>query len=63
VSLQLRSRHRNEFGFGLDGLAHDGGFPAGAIDRCRLPTPRASVEREQCDNIRRPRPRESGEAP
>src|ERR1700754_1935991 len=37
MRLQLRSCHRNEFGFGLDGLAHDGGFPAGAIDRCRLP--------------------------
>jgi hypothetical protein len=29
MGLQFRSRHRNEFGFGLGGLAHDGGFPAG----------------------------------
>src|ERR1700694_5474504 len=27
VGLELRPCHRNEFGFGLDGLAHDDGFP------------------------------------
>jgi len=43
MDLDLGPRHRNEFGFGLDGFAHDGGFLV-TVDRRRLPVRRASVE-------------------
>ena len=31
MDLQLGPRHRNQFGFGLDGLAHGDGLPPGAL--------------------------------
>jgi hypothetical protein len=35
VSIQLRPRHRNEFGFGLEWLAHGDGSPGGGFDFVR----------------------------